>query len=57
MSEIRITLTDGQSTTVERVYNLSGPLDTLDEIEEAVDQFKNQFLPAVQKTLLEQAQQ
>ena len=57
MSEIRITLTDDQFNTVEHVYNLSGPLDSLDSIEKAVGQFKQECLPAVQQTLLEQAQQ
>jgi hypothetical protein len=57
MPEIRLTLTDDRGNQTERVFRLQGDLDTLDQIEEAVEGFKQQALPEVEKTLLAQAQE
>ena len=57
MPEIRLTLTDNDGTQTQQVFRLEGDLDTLDQIEEAVERFKQQALPAVEKTLLTQAQE
>jgi hypothetical protein len=59
MPRIRLVVEDdlGQplSSTSERIYVLEGPCDTLDNIDEAVERFKNAALPEVEKLLLEQA--
>jgi hypothetical protein len=57
METIRLTLTRPDGTTVEQCFPLQGDLDSLDGIEAAVEQFKNQALPLVEKALLEQAQE
>jgi len=60
MPRIRLILEDDNGTPLpenaERVYPLEGDCDTLNQIEEAVDKFKNDALPQVEQTLLEQAQ-
>jgi hypothetical protein len=43
--------------TADRVYVLEGRCDTLDDIDEAVEKFKNAALPEVEKILLIQAQE
>src|SRR5579863_9419438 len=61
MPRIRLVVEDdhGQplAATAERVYVLEGPCDTLNDIDEAVETFKNTALPEVEKFLLEKAQQ
>jgi L-lactate utilization protein LutB len=63
---VRITLEDdffdeqlGRSTTIsaERVYELPEGLETLSEIEAAVEQLKQAALPQLEKELLTLAQQ
>ena len=54
-----ITLTvehsDGSKQTL--THDLPGNLDTLDDIDEAVEQFKRVALPQVEQTLLAQSQE
>lgn len=61
MPRIRLVVEDdnGQplAAAEERVYILEGGCDTLDNIDEAVEKFKNTALPELEKALLEQAQQ
>ena len=56
-AEIRLILTDDVGHQSEQVYGLDGGLETLDQIEQAVEQFKQEALPQVEKALLERAQQ
>ena len=60
MPRIRLVLEDDQGQPLapasEQVYVLEGRCDTLDDIDEAVEKFKNTALPDVEKLLLEQAQ-
>jgi hypothetical protein len=57
MPTIRLILEDDNATKTEQTFALSGDLDTLDGIDEAVEQFRLAALPQVEKTLLEQAQE
>ena len=61
MARVRIILEDdnGQhlTTRAELLYTLQGPCNTLDTIEEAVEEWRKTALPAIEKTLLEKAQQ
>ena len=61
MPRIRLILEDDNGNPLpdnaERVYSLEGDCNTLNQIEEAVEKFKNNALPQVEQTLLEQAQQ
>lgn len=57
METIRLTLTRPDGTTLEQTFALDGDLDSLNGIEAAVERFKNQALPQVEKALLEQAQE
>ncbi len=57
MAEIHLTLVDDQGHSTERVFALDGKLDTLDQIEQAVEHFKQQALPEVEKSLLTRAQE
>ena len=57
MPELRLILTDDQGNQTERVFHLEGDLDTLDQIEAAVETFRCRALPDVEKTLLAQAQE
>ena len=54
---LRLILEDDNGTQTEQTFALSGDLDTLDGIDEAVEQFRLVALPAVEKTLLAQAQE
>jgi hypothetical protein len=58
---IRLILEDDNGTplsdTSEQVYVLPGSCDTLNHIEQAVETFKQAALPAIEHTLLTQAQQ
>lgn len=57
MPKIRVIVEteDGQST--EQVFVLPGNLDTLDAIDEAVEQFKNDTLPRIEQELLQNSQE
>jgi len=55
--KIRIILEDNDSAIMEESYPLPGDLDHLDEIDEAVEGFKNEALPQIEKKLLAQAQE
>ncbi len=61
MPRIRLILEDDQgkplSTQTQRVYELEGECQTLDEIEQATETFKKQALPEIERSLLGQAQQ
>jgi hypothetical protein len=61
MPRIRLILEDDNglplSAEAEQVYPLDGNCDTLNQIEEAVEKFKNAALPQVEQTLLAQTQQ
>jgi hypothetical protein len=57
---IRITLEDDQGNPLpdaQRTYPLAGVCDTIDQIERAVETFKERALPEVERSLLAQAQQ
>jgi hypothetical protein len=54
---IRLILEDDNGTQVQQTFALTGDLDTLDGIDEAVEQFRLDALPDLEKTLLEQAQE
>lgn len=61
MPRIRLILEDDNGAPLpenaERVYLLEGNCDTLNQMEEAVEKFKNAALPDVEQTLLQEAQQ
>ena len=57
MATIRLTIYDDEGneiTTTQQV--LASELDTINKIEAAVEDFRQQALPQVSKTLLEQSQ-
>jgi hypothetical protein len=56
MAHICLTLHNEDGTTFEKTFDLTGDLDSLDGIDEAVEQFKNDALPLVEQELLEKAQ-
>jgi hypothetical protein len=56
MPRIRLILEDDNGTHTEQTFALTGDLDSLDGIDEAVEQFRLDALPDLEKTLLEQAQ-
>ena len=57
MPKVHIILEDDTGTVTEQTYALNGDLDTLDGIDESVEQFRLEALPQLEKTLLEQSQQ
>ncbi len=61
MPRIRLIIEDDNGKplpeTTEQIYRLDGDCDTLNQIEAAVEIFKNQALPQVEQTLLTTAQQ
>ena len=61
MARIRILIEDdhGQllSSEAEQLYALQGACNTLDAIETAVETWRKQALPAIEKTLLGRAQE
>ena len=44
-------------TTFEKTFDLKGSLDNLTQIDEAVEQFKNEALPEIENALLSRAQE
>jgi hypothetical protein len=61
MPRIRVILENDNGSplpeSVEQVYVLENECDTLNQIDEAVEQFKNVALPHIEQTLLAQSQQ
>ena len=55
MPMIRLILEDDAGNQTQKTFALQGDLDSLDGIDEAVEQFKNQALPQVEQELLAQA--
>lgn len=57
MPRIRLIVEDDSGKQTEQIFALPTDLNTLDDIDEAVEQFKNVTLPKVEQELLHQAQQ
>jgi hypothetical protein len=55
MTEIALILTTEDGTQTRKAFGLTGDLDSLDGIDEAVEQFKRQALPQIEQELLTQA--
>jgi hypothetical protein len=55
MTEITLILKDENGTQTRRTFGLAGDLDSLDGIDEAVEEFKRQALPQIEQELLTQA--
>ena len=56
MPKIRLIIEDDAGQQTEQTFALSGDLESLDGIDEAVEQFKNAALPQVEQQLLAKAQ-
>ncbi len=59
MPRIRVILEDDEGNPIpaaRQTYRLEGGCETLDEIERAVESFKQQALPEVERSLLGEAQ-
>lgn len=57
MASIRLTIYDDEGNELATTQQgLASELDTIDKIEAAVEEFRQQALPQVSKTLLEQNQ-
>ena len=57
MPKIRLIVQDDAGNKTEKTFTLAGDLDTLDGIDEAVEQFKNAALPQIEQNLLARAQE
>ncbi len=57
MPKIRVILETEEGPSAEQIFELPGNLDTLDAIDEAVEQFKNKTLPGIEQELLQQSQE
>ena len=57
MPKIRLIIEDDDANRTEKTFDLSGDLDSLDGIDEAVEQFKNAALPQMEQHLLTLAQE
>ena len=57
MPEITLILKDDDGNLSQKTFALIGDLDSLDGIDEAVEQFKNQALPQMERELLTGAQE
>ena len=57
MPKIRIILEGNDGPIMDKSYCLPADLDHLDKIDEAVEEFKNEALPEIEKELLAQAQE
>ena len=61
MPRIRLILEDDEGNPIpaaeQRIYQLQGECENLDEIERAVEGFKRQALPEVEHSLLTRAQE
>jgi hypothetical protein len=60
MPHIRLILQDDEGNPIpgaeERIYQLEGELETLDQIEQATERFKREALPEIEHSLLARAQ-
>lgn len=60
MPHIRLILQDDEGNPIpgaeERIYQLEGELETLDQIEQATERFKREALPEIEHSLLQRAQ-
>ena len=57
MPEITLILKDDNGNQFEKTFALLGDLDSLNAIDEAAEEFKNQALPQMERELLTRAQQ
>ncbi len=57
MTEITLILKDDGANPIEKSFVLTGDLDSLDGIDEAVEHFKNEALPQIEQELLSCAQE
>ena len=57
MRRIRVIIEDDNRVYTEQAFVMEGDLDTLDAIDEAVEQFKNETLPKIEQELLLQSQE
>ncbi len=61
MPHIRLILQDDEGNPIpraeERIYQLQGECETLDQIEQATEKFKQQALPEIEHSLLARAQE
>ena len=61
MARVRIIVEDDHGQPLipgaEQLYALQGPCDTLDTIENAVEEWRKKALPELEKTLLTKAQE
>jgi hypothetical protein len=57
MPQIVLMIRNDDGTTTERTFELAGDLDSLDGIDEAVEQFKSAALPEVEQHLLTRSQE
>ena len=57
MPEITLILKEDDGNQIEKGFALVGDLDSLDGIDEAVEQFKNRALPQIEQELLSCAQE
>lgn len=60
MPHFRLILQDDEGNPIpgaeERIYQLEGELETLDQIEQATERFKREALPEIEHSLLARAQ-
>jgi hypothetical protein len=57
MPKIRVIVETEDGPSTEQIFVLPGNLDTLDAIDEAVEQFKNDTLPRIEQELLQNSQE
>ncbi len=61
MPHIRLIFQDGEGNPIpgveELIYQLEGELESLDQIEQATEKFKQQALPEIEHSLLARAQE
>ena len=57
MPKVRLILEDDNGVTTEQIYDLPEGITSLDGIDEAVEQFRLEALPVLEKQLLEKLQQ
>jgi len=56
MAKIRVIVEDDEGNRAEQTFTLEGDLEHLDGIESAVEEFRLDALPQIEKALLEAAQ-
>jgi hypothetical protein len=57
MPKVRLILEEDEGVTTQQIYDLPEDLASLDEIDEAIEQFRLQALPVLEKQLLHKVQQ